>query len=96
MRRAYGVKKTLHAEGRCECENGHEFCDHYVIGDWEDDDRNDISAKQCPICSMGTLTSESILSYLCKTEGINIEMIASKMRSQFTNIMELDEFLKTK
>ena len=80
-----------------ECENGHYFCEQFLIGeidDHEEDYRYEVKSKHCPICSMNHLSSDIVLRYLVKTGSVDVGMIKNQIKGKFDNYQELEKALR--
>lgn len=94
-----GMDMSMADAGMVECIHGHQFGEEYIVGDIRDENmvddwRYEISAEQCPICSLTNITNGTVLAYILKEDDINLEMMKNKIRSKFKDNSELLAFLK--
>lgn len=71
----------------CECTNGHEFCDHHLIGDfdYETDDRYEMDPSKCPICTMTHIRGDDVLRYLHYMNIVDIDLIITQIKRKYNN-----------
>lgn len=89
---------SLEDAGFYECENGHYFLENYLVGkiekaekeneDYEDDDcdsRYEISAKNCPICTLTHIRDEDLLKYIIKWSGKTRKIFEDGIKLEYKN-----------
>jgi hypothetical protein len=81
------------------CLAGHEFCEDHLISaeltDKEDEDCWDgnVHYKQCPVCTIQTVSSEDLVAYLLKRGTLDREEILKEIERNFTDYKEFEEYL---
>jgi hypothetical protein len=76
-----------------ECENGHIFCKEHIINKEECNEKYDISAKFCPLCSMQAVGDDDAIQYLLTINNTTLLKIKDEIKERFNNYTQLKEFL---
>ncbi len=79
-------KETLHFS------NGNEFIRNVV--DEVDDARYSLPAQFCPICSLCHISADNTLAYLLKKNGLSLTKLQDEIRTKFSSLKKLQEWLK--
>ena len=87
-----GMDLCLSEAEFARCVNGHEFCESCVDGDIEE--RYEVPADQCPICTLDSIDDSYIVSYISKAHHIDTKEIRKEIRDKFKDHSELSAFLK--
>lgn len=90
----------------CCCKNGHEMCEHHVLGentidflqdeereDYDEDWRYAMPIEYCPICQLKVLTDHDTIKFLRKVCGMSDEDILREVQNRFKTFAEFNAYL---
>ena len=79
--------------GMSECVHGHTFCNGHATSQ-EGLASYGAPESCCPICTLSSIITDDYLNYLCIKNKINIIDIGNEIRKSFSNLQELQKYIK--
>lgn len=61
----------------------------------KDQDEGEVPEKFCPICNLSIITAQNSIDYARAQGYLNLEKLEEEIRDKFSNVKELDKFVKT-